>query len=108
MNDRLDEVLLYEAETRLLELRDLKSNSTGLFVTGATLTAKIYDAANVQQGTDVTMAYVAGTDGTYRGTVLHSVDLTPAEDYYGTVDIVDGGQRGKRTFRVVVKKRGLK
>lgn len=108
MNDRLDEVLLYSEETRLLELRGLKSNSTGLFVTGATLTAKIYDEDDAQQGGDVSMSYVAGSDATYRGTVLDSVALTPGGDYHGTVDIVDGSQKGKRFFRVVVKKRGLK
>ena len=83
---------IYLSNDHLLELRGLKNIATDAYIDDATVTATLVDEEGVEvagQGWPLTLSYVSGSDGIYRGTLTDSLSLT--EDLEYTAKITASG-----------------
>ncbi|TIN84352.1 hypothetical protein [Mesorhizobium sp.] len=88
--------VVYVGNTNVIELSGLKSAVEGTFVNDAsvTVTVKDKDGANVSgQSWPADMAYVASSDGLYRGILEDDLALTEGEAYVAHVDADAGANR---------------
>ena len=85
--------VLLVGNDNILEVASLKNELTGAFLNAATVTVTLKDAANVNVAGDTwpkTMAYVTGSAGIYRATMLYTLALV-ADARYSAVISVNGG-----------------
>lgn len=84
----------------LVRVDNLTNEVTGSYVNTATLAMTVRDSslAAVTGGTSIAMAYVAGSNGRYHGTVPNTLILTAGAIYY--VDVVGSGESLDITLRV--------
>lgn len=85
--------ILKSANTSVIELRGLKNVVTGSFENAATLGITIFDEAGVEvtgQAWPLVLAYVAASDGIYRGVLLSTVLPIAVTDYTATLTADDG------------------
>ena len=95
--------VIYLANDTLLELRDLRAETTGALMEGATVTAVLKDAAGT---TVATISLLEVEAGLYRGTLPYSTALTLNARYTATITADAGaGRRGTWTVPVLVKAR---
>jgi len=88
--------IVYVANTNLIEVVGLKSAIEGEFIADATVrvTVKDADGAEVSGQTWPTdMAYVATSNGNYRGILKDTLDLTAGTLYVAHVDADAGDDR---------------
>ncbi|RWN11761.1 hypothetical protein [Mesorhizobium sp.] len=101
--------VVYVGNTNVIELSGLKSAVEGTFVNDAsvTVTVKDKDGANVSgQSWPAAMAYVASSDGLYRGILEDDLALVDGETYFAHVDADAGDNRiGHWEFHFVPKTR---
>jgi hypothetical protein len=71
--------VLFKKNDQFVEVNGLRNNLTGAYLNAATVTATLRDLAGVAvAGLDgVALAYVAGSDGDYRGQVEETFDPPP-------------------------------
>lgn len=89
--------IIYIGNDNYVELSSLKNKATDAYINDAAVTATVKD----QTGTDVTgqswpvtMAYVSGSNGTYRGTLEDGLDLEHNDFYTTFFDVVGDGLTG--------------
>lgn len=83
----------FVANTNNLDLTGLQNAATGLYVNNATVEVTIKDGAGeeVTGATwPITMYYVEGSSGDYRGTISHVVQLSPGRHYVAEINVTDG------------------
>ncbi|MGH8626450.1 MAG: hypothetical protein ACREYC_14670 [Gammaproteobacteria bacterium] len=86
--------VIYLANDNLLELQGLTNAASGAYVNDATVTATVVDknGANVAGGSwPLTLAYVAASNGKYRGTLQETLTLTEGQDYTAKVTVAGAG-----------------
>lgn len=83
----------------------LKDHVTGSFINDATVTGVLKDAAGstVQS---ITFAYVAASDGNYRGTITAAANLVATYAYELTVTATAGSLQKQRTLAFPARKAG--
>ena len=67
----------------------------------ATFTLKTLAGVAVSGAEDVTMSYVADSDGVYQGTLQSTVSLTENAEYYVEVSLAQSGLVAFRRWKVV-------
>lgn len=69
--------LLYFKADNLIELLGLRrADDETVFLNAATVTAQIKDTSGTNIGGSITMAYVAASNGNYRGTIDDTIAVT--------------------------------
>jgi hypothetical protein len=71
---------------------------TSTYISGATVSGQMYDEDGDAIGSAITFAYVAASDGNYRGTIPNGLALTVGERYTLKVTITSGSL--VRVFRI--------
>lgn len=93
----------------ILEVDGLKNELTGADLNAATVTVTLKDAAGVNVAGDTwpkTMAYVTGSHGTYRATLLYSMPLTDGARYNAVISANGGaGLQAAWTVECVARAR---
>ena len=80
---------IFVGNTNKIEVEEVKSEVTGLFLTDADLEFTIVDSNGDEVAGQVwpsPMAYVLGTDGTYRGIVKDTCELVAGADYTAVIE----------------------
>lgn len=86
---------IYVANDNLVQLFGLKDERTNAYVSGATVTAQLRDAAGVAVGGAITLTYVAGSNGDYAGVVPDTTALVAGDRYTAEITADNGAdQRG--------------
>ena len=83
----------FVANTNVLQLLGLKSETDDTFINDATVTVTVTDAdgVNVTGGAwPLTMSYVASSDGDYRAILSNELPLVAKAKYVATIN-ADGG-----------------
>lgn len=100
----------FHQNDNLLELTGLKDEATGLFVTDATITAVMKTSADVEVAGQVwplSMSYIDGTDGTYRGILDSELEVAVNDRVNVEVTILaSGGRKGFAKIPTIVRQRG--
>lgn len=79
---------LYVGNDTILEVGSLKNELTGAFLNSAAVTVTVTDMSGVEVSGDTwpkTMAYLTGSDGVYRATLLHGLALVAGTRYQAEV-----------------------
>lgn len=85
---------LYIANDHVLELNGLKDAVTGSYINSATVTAVLKDQVGNQvpgQTWPLTLSYVSGSNGIYRGTLENTLSLTPGVRYVAEITVSGAG-----------------
>lgn len=93
----MDVQTLYVGNDMLLEVAGLRDDVTGDYLNAATVTVTLKTSAGVNvsgQAWPLALAYVTGSNGVYRATLIDTLSLTANSRYVATV-IADAGD-GKR------------
>lgn len=86
---------IYLANDNLLQLFGLKDERTNTFVSSATVTAQLKDAAGVAVGSPMTLTHVAGSNGDYAGIIPDTTALVAGASYTAEITADNGAdQRG--------------
>lgn len=91
---------LYYETDNVIEIPSLTDGIDGSYVNTATVQATLYDQDEVEitgQTWPLSMAYVAASNGTYRGTILDTINVSPGDLVRCVVTATDGADR-KRTW----------
>lgn len=81
--------IAYVANTNELLLTGLKSELDDTFINNASVTATVLDKDGDEVGGEtwpITMAYVAASNGNYRGTLKYTLPLAPRQSYTAIID----------------------
>ncbi|MER9355555.1 hypothetical protein NKI61_19995 [Mesorhizobium sp. M0514] len=101
--------IVYVANTNVIELDGLKSAIEDEFVNDATVSVTVKDEAGAEvtgQTWPEAMAYVAVSDGLYRGIIEDGVEMTAGTTYVAHIDVDAGADRvGHWEFNFVPKTR---
>lgn len=101
--------VLYVGNDMVVEVRNLAEEITGDSINDATVTCTLTDSAgaNVTGMTwPLTLAYVAESDGTYRGTIEYDTAVVAGAMYTLTVSVSAGtGYRGQWQIPCVARAR---
>lgn len=102
-----DSITLYKVNDQVVEVTGLKNNVTGAFLNAATVTATLKDKnGNAVTGlSSLTLAFLAGTNGNYRGQVEQTFDPAPGRGYVLHIDSDEGGVVGHWEIPVIVEVR---
>lgn len=100
---------IYVGNTNMLELRGLRDGLTGEYLSGATVTATVKDAA----GANVTgeswpkaLSYVDDSEGVYRVSLSHQLAVVAGAGYVAVIDVdADSGRRGRWELPLIAKVR---
>ena len=84
---------------------DGMTDPTGAYLNAATVTCQVKDSADSTTATGITLTYVAGSNGKYRGTIPSTTSLTEEATYYVEVTAVEGSNNGFRRTREIAKYR---
>ena len=81
--------------TNVLQLTGLQNELTGAYINNATVTiTTIEDEGGVGvfplSGSPITMDYVTGSDGDYRGTLDSTLPFTAGDCYRAHIDVTSG------------------
>ncbi len=101
--------IVYVGNTNLIEVVGLKSAVEGSFVNDADVSVTVKDASGTNvsgQTWPTTLAYIAASDGLYRGILEDDLALVDGAQYYAHVDADGGADRvGHWEFAFVPKTR---
>jgi hypothetical protein len=83
---------VYFSSDNLLEVTGLKNAASGNFVNNATVTANIVDSDGnaVTNATNISLSYISGSNGNYRGTIPDTADIDRSAEYVAQIT-ADGG-----------------
>ena len=86
---------LFKSNDQTIELAGLKNGLSNGFINSATCTAtlKDRDGNSVSGVTNLSLAYVASSDGIYRGNIPDTFDPPTGNDYTLLVDSDDSGNK---------------
>lgn len=91
--------VLYDGNDMVVEVRGLENDVAGAWINDATVTCTLKDAGGDEvagQGWPTTLAYVAESDGVYRGTLSYLAAISPGSRYTLVIDVLAGsGLRGR-------------
>ncbi len=101
--------VVYIGNTLVLELADeqgdgLRDGVTGAYVSDATVTARLKTAAGVDlagQSWPLSMLYVAGSRGVYRGLLSSSLVITDKQALVCVLDITRSGDVARKEIPMV-------
>jgi hypothetical protein len=87
-------VAIYVGSDNRIELTGLRDPDDDSYVNDATVTALLKDSAdaNTISGSSITLTYVTGSDGNYRGSMPNTVSLTDGTSYYVHVSASSSGR----------------
>jgi len=95
---------IYIGNDNLLTVDELKNAATGAYINDATVTATLTDADGTEvtgQTWPTTLAYIAASNGTYRGSLSNGLSLDRSKEYRLEVAANGGaGLVGEWTYRV--------
>ena len=93
---------IYINEDNDVVLSGVRESYSGDYVTSATVTADLKNQYGTAVASAVSLSYVSGTDGDYRGTIDKDsvASLTAGEDYYVEVTVTAGEVEGFRRVRM--------
>jgi hypothetical protein len=102
--------VLHVGNDAILEVQNLKNELSGASLNAATVTVTLVDADGEQVTGDTwpkTMAYVAGSNGTYRCTLVYGLGLVDGERYTAQITANAGaGLRAVWDMECVARPRG--
>ncbi len=90
---------LYKDTDTLIRWDEMKDERTGNYVNNATVRMTLEDDGgnNVSGAVNLPMAYVAGSNGRYHGTVNHTISLTIGREYVLVLTATSG------TFQTIAR-----
>jgi hypothetical protein len=91
----------FVGNTNLLELSDTTDEITDTFINDATVVATVVDEDGVEVGGEtwpLSMPYVTGSDGLYRGALDPGIEFIAGECYIARITATDGGSVGYWEF----------
>lgn len=92
-------IALFAGSDNVVEADGVTNKLDDSYINDATATVVLRDAdLAVVTGGSVSMSYVTGSNGTYRGTIPYTVSMTVGAKYYVDVTITGDGLRS--FFRV--------
>jgi hypothetical protein len=94
-------MIIYIANDGILTLDELTNGSTGEYENDATVTAQLKDAAGTNVGTQLTLAYVAASNGRYRATIEEDTDVDENTAYVYHIE-ADAGSDLKAHWEIPV------
>lgn len=99
--------VVFLSNDNVVELNGLKNISTDSYINSATVTftLKDSDGDSVTGATNISMSYVASSDGIYRGTLADTVTLSHNTLY--TCEVTINGGDGLQGF-IIVPVRAMK
>lgn len=104
-------LVVYVANTNLIEIRGLKSAVEDAFINDADVSLTVKNAVGEEiegesGGWPVTMAYIDASDGEYRGVLSDALELVDGVTYYAHIDANAGADRiGHWEYAFVAKTR---
>ena len=98
---------LYPQNTQLVEVTELKDKGNGQFLTGATVTATLFDDRGNPDSVfnNIALVYQAGSDATYQGSVPDTFNPDLGDGYTVVITALEAGVQGKWSIPAVVKLR---
>lgn len=103
--------ILWIGNDNIVELIGYRSATTGQFLNAATVTVTLKDAAGVDvsgESWPKSMAYVDGSNGTYRATLPAALPLVEYAQYTGIIDAVQGvGSTDQRRQTLMARYRNV-
>ena len=99
-----DRLIVYVSNDNLVEIIGLQNAASDAYLNGATVTFTLKDSADaaVTGATTISMTYVSGSSGDYRGTLADTVSLT-ADAKYTCEITADGGAGLKGVWKAPVR-----
>jgi len=101
-------ITVFISTDNVIEWKGLQRVTDDKWVKNATVTFTLKDTdGNAITGADgVSMPYLAGSDGTYQGTLPSTVSLTEGASYYLEVTATSSSGNGFRRIQCVARYRG--
>jgi hypothetical protein len=98
-------LILYKKNDQYVEISGLADGLTAAYMNAATVTAtlKARDGTNVTGLTNITLSYVAASDGVYRGQVAETFDPTAGGGYTLHIDATQGSTTAHLEIPVEIK-----
>ena len=89
-------VKMWVKNTLTIQIDGLKDKSSGTLVTGATVTVNLVDqnGASVTGATNIPLTDVAGSPGSYSGSIASTFNPTAGQNYTLQITAVSGGVQG--------------
>jgi len=87
-------IAIYVGSDNRIELTGLRDPDDDSYVNDATVTALLKDSTDTStiSGSSITLTYVTGSDGDYRGSIPSSVSLTAGTAYYARITATSSGR----------------
>mgnify|MGYP000317170640 CR=1 FL=1 len=105
----MDTLTLYKGSDMLLEVEGLTDEATGAYLSDASVSATLKNAAGVAvlgQTWPAAMPYVSGTDGLYRVSLVDTLQVTEGQRYKAEITADRGeGKRATWAIDVICKAR---
>jgi hypothetical protein len=85
-------VTFYRMNDQYVEITGLKDTITDAFVNTATVTATLYNRNGVamENFTDISLDYLAASNGNYRGFISEAFNAAVGSDYTLVLEVVSG------------------
>jgi hypothetical protein len=98
---------LYPMNTQVINVTGLQDQVSGNYLDAATVSATLYDRLGNPDSvlTDITLVYLAGTQGNYQGTVPFAFNAADGGGYNLVITADQGGVQAQWTIPVVVRPR---
>lgn len=101
--------VLYIGNDTILEVESLRNDLTGAYLNSATVTVTLEETDGVDVAGETwpkTMAYVTGSNGTYRATLVYGLSLVAGRKYYAQITADAGaGLRAAWQVECIARKR---
>ncbi len=89
--------IVYDQNDNLIKVNGLEDDAAaGTYLNAATVTATLQDpdGSDVTGATNITLNYIAASNGNYEGTIESTVTLTVGPGYLLVIDADEGGVVG--------------
>lgn len=86
--------ILLVGSSNVVQLTGLRDALSGAYQNAATVTLTLKDAAGVEVTGETwpfTLAYIASSNGIYRGTLAAGIGIVAGRTYYGHITATQGG-----------------
>lgn len=96
--------IIYEDNDAVVEVAELRESISGKIVNAATVTAQIFKDGVDISGT-ISMPYISGTRGTYRGVITDTLDMADGDTVVLIVSMDYNGSHNEYEKTIKVRKR---
>lgn len=104
----MHELELHVGEDNLIEWLSMQDAADDSYINDATVTATLKDPAGaaVTNASNISLSYVAGSNGDYQGVIPENAALVRRKEYFLEVTAVSAGRNGFRRIRCLADYHG--